>query len=134
MRVSREGIREIKQRNDIAEVVSEHGVKLKLRGTVYYGLCPFHKDTRPSFTLKREIGYFHCFGCGTGGDVITFLVQYHQVTFTEALRRLAVRAGLQLEAFMVVRWPDGFTGRQPRNHGLPAPDPALLRLGRGVRR
>jgi DNA primase len=134
MRVSREGINEIKLRNDLAEVVVEHGVKLKLRGTTYVGLCPFHKEKTPSFTVKRELGCFHCFGCGVGGDVISFLVQYHQVSFTEALRRLAERAGLQIEALTNVHWPDGFTGRRPINHGLPPIDPERFLAARGKRR
>jgi DNA primase len=100
MRVSREGIDEIKRRNDLAEVVTEHGIELKKRGRTLFGLCPFHHEKTASFNVSREAGLFHCFGCGAGGDVIGFVVRFHQVTFPEALKRLADRAGLELEKLM----------------------------------
>jgi DNA primase len=99
MRVSREGIDAIKRRNDLAEVVTEHGIELRRRGRTYFGLCPFHREKTPSFGVSREAGLFHCFGCGAGGDVIGFVVRFHGVTFREALRRLAVRAGVDLAGF-----------------------------------
>jgi DNA primase len=100
MRVSREGIDEIKRRNDLAEVVTEHGIELKRRGRTLFGLCPFHEEKTASFAVSREAGLFHCFGCGVGGDVIGFVVRFHQVTFPEALKRLVDRAGLKLEGLM----------------------------------
>ena len=100
MRVSREGIDEIKRRNDLAEVVTEHGIELKRRGRTLFGLCPFHQEKTGSFAVSREAGLFHCFGCGAGGDVIGFVVRFHQVSFPAALRRLADRAGLELEKLM----------------------------------
>jgi DNA primase len=100
MRVSREGIDEIKRRNDLAEVVTEHGIDLKRRGKTLFGLCPFHQEKTGSFAVSREAGLFHCFGCGAGGDVIGFVVRFHQVSFPEALKRLADRAGLELEGLM----------------------------------
>ena len=100
MRVSREGIDEIKRRNDLAEVVTEHGIELKKRGKTLFGLCPFHQEKTGSFAVSREAGLFHCFGCGVGGDVIGFVVRFHQVSFPEALKRLADRAGLELEKLM----------------------------------
>ena len=100
MRVSREGIDEIKRRNDLAEVVTEHGIELKRRGKTLFGLCPFHQEKTGSFSVSREAGLFHCFGCGAGGDVIGFVVRFHQLSFPEALRRLADRAGLELETLM----------------------------------
>ena len=100
MRVSREGIDEIKRRNDLAEVVTEHGIELKRRGKTLFGLCPFHQEKTGSFSVSREAGLFHCFGCGAGGDVIGFVVRFHRVTFPEALKRLADRAGLELEGLM----------------------------------
>jgi|WetSurMetagenome_2_1015567.scaffolds.fasta_scaffold79013_2 DNA primase len=100
MRVSREGIDEIKRRNDLAEVVTEHGIELKKRGKTLFGLCPFHQEKTGSFAVSREAGLFHCFGCGAGGDVIGFVVRFHQVSFPEALKRLADRAGLELEKLM----------------------------------
>ena len=100
MRVSREGIDEIKRRNDLAEVVTEHGIELKRRGKTLFGLCPFHQEKTGSFSVTREVGLFHCFGCGAGGDVIGFVVRFHQVAFPEALKRLADRAGLDIEKLM----------------------------------
>jgi DNA primase len=100
MRVSREGIDEIKRRNDLAEVVTEHGIELKRRGKTLFGLCPFHQEKTGSFAVSREAGLFHCFGCGAGGDVIGFVVRFHQVSFPEALKRLADRAGLELDGLM----------------------------------
>jgi DNA primase len=97
MRISRTGIEEIKRRNDLAEVVAEHGIELKRRGRSYFGLCPFHEEKTGSFSVSREAGLFHCFGCGAGGDVIGFVARFHRLTFPEAVGRLAVRAGLELE-------------------------------------
>ena len=98
--MSREGIDEIKRRNDLAEVVTEHGIELKKRGRTLFGLCPFHQEKTASFGVSREAGLFHCFGCGAGGDVIGFVVRFHQVSFPEALKRLADRAGLEIERLM----------------------------------
>ena len=95
--MSREGIDEIKRRNDLAEVVTEHGIELKRRGRTLFGLCPFHQEKTGSLAVSREAGLFHCFGCGAGGDVIGFVVRFHQISFREALDRLAARAGIHLE-------------------------------------
>ena len=100
MRVSRAGIDEIKRRNDLAEVVTEHGIELRRRGRTLFGLCPFHQEKTASFGVSREAGLFHCFGCGVGGDVIGFVVRLHHVSFREALDRLAERAGMSLESLM----------------------------------
>jgi DNA primase len=99
MRVSRTGIEEIKRRNDLSEVVSEHGIELKRRGRTLFGICPFHQEKTASFGVSREAGLFHCFGCGVGGDVIGFVVRFDQVSFREALKRLASRSGIDLQAF-----------------------------------
>jgi DNA primase len=103
MRVSRDGIELVKRRNDLAEVVIEHGIELRKRGRTYFGLCPFHQEKTASFAVSQEAGLFHCFGCGVGGDVIGFLVRFHKVSFPEALRRLAIRAGLEVEGLREVR-------------------------------
>jgi DNA primase len=84
----------------LAEVVTEHGIELKKRGRTLFGLCPFHQEKTASFGVSREAGLFHCFGCGAGGDVIGFVVRFHQVSFPEALKRLADRAGLEIERLM----------------------------------
>jgi DNA primase len=100
MRGSRDGIDTIKRRNDLGEVVIEHGIELKRRGKTYFGLCPFHEEKTASFGVNREAGLFHCFGCGVGGDVIGFVVRFHQISFREALERLAMRAGIALDELM----------------------------------
>jgi DNA primase len=99
MRVSRDGIDTIKRRNDLAEVVVEHGIELRRRGRTLFGLCPFHEERTASFGVSNDAGLFHCFGCGAGGDVIGFVARFHRIGFPEALGRLAIRAGIDLTAF-----------------------------------
>jgi DNA primase len=99
MRVTRDGIDEIKRRNDLCEVAIEHGIELKRRGQTYFGLCPFHEEKTASFAVSKEAGLFHCFGCGVGGDVIGFVARLRRIGFPEALERLARRAGIDLGAW-----------------------------------
>jgi DNA primase len=87
---------EIKSRIDIVEIVSEY-VSLKKAGQNYKGLCPFHSEKTPSFTVSQPKQIFHCFGCGTGGDVITFLMKHENLEFIEAVRYCAGKAGIQLK-------------------------------------
>jgi DNA primase len=86
---------EIKDAASIDEVVGQY-VKLTQRGKNLLGLCPFHADTSPSFTVAPEKGIFHCFGCGAGGNVFSFLMQYHRLSFPEAVQELARRYGIPL--------------------------------------
>ncbi|HZE21320.1 MAG TPA: DNA primase [Desulfobaccales bacterium] len=86
---------EIKDAASIEEVVGQY-VKLTPRGKNLLGLCPFHADTSPSFTVAPEKGIFHCFGCGAGGNVFSFLMQYHRLSFPEAVQELARRYGIPL--------------------------------------
>lgn len=88
-------IEEVRSRNDIVEVISQY-VTLKKAGKNYLGLCPFHSERTPSFTVSPEKQMFYCFGCQAGGNVITFLMKRDNLTFTEALKFLADRAGLRL--------------------------------------
>lgn len=97
MPISRATLDALKQQNDLAEVVREQGIALKRRGRTYFGLCPFHAERRASFGVSREAGLFHCFGCGAGGDVIRFVERTQHVSFPEAVRRLARRAGLPID-------------------------------------
>jgi DNA primase len=90
-----EAIETVRQRSDIVEVVSRH-VQLKRRGRNYSGLCPFHQDRSPSFTVAPDKQIFHCFGCNTGGDVFKFLMLKENLTFMEAVRQLANQAGILL--------------------------------------
>jgi DNA primase len=86
---------EIKDAAAIEEVVGQY-VKLTQKGRNLLGLCPFHADTSPSFTVAPDKGIFHCFGCGAGGNVFSFLMQYHRLSFPEAVQELARRYGIPL--------------------------------------
>jgi DNA primase len=87
-------IDDLKSHADIVQVVQERGVQLRRSGTAWKGLCPFHGEKTPSFQVNGEKGFFHCFGCGVGGDAIKFVELFDKVTFPEAVRQLAGRAGL----------------------------------------
>jgi DNA primase catalytic core len=100
MQVTKEGIERIKSANELARVVAERGIELKRRGKTLVGLCPFHKEKTPSFTITPSKGLFHCFGCGVSGDVIHFVSKQDGVPFSRALERLSERAGLSLEQVM----------------------------------
>jgi DNA primase len=95
--VTRTQLDAIKRGNDLVDVAREQGVALRRRGRTYFGWCPFHAERTPSFGVSRESGLFHCFGCGAGGDVIRFVERIQQISFPEAVRRLAQRAGIGLE-------------------------------------
>ncbi len=88
-------LQELKMRNDITEVVSSY-VNLKQRGRNMVGLCPFHGEKTPSFNIYTENGSFYCFGCGVGGDVITFIMKIENLDYIEAVKLLAQRAGLEV--------------------------------------
>ena len=89
-------IEQVRDRTDVVEVVGQY-VDLKRAGTTYKGLCPFHQERTPSFIVSPERQTFHCFGCGKGGNVFTFLMEMDGVTFPEAVRALAEKAGIQIE-------------------------------------
>lgn len=95
MRYSDDLIEEIRMRNDIVDVISGY-VKLQRKGSSYFGLCPFHNEKSPSFSVSPSKQMYYCFGCGAGGNVFTFLMEYENYSFMEALRALADRAGIQL--------------------------------------
>ena len=88
-------IEEVRSRNDIVDVISGY-VRLQKKGSSYFGLCPFHNEKSPSFSVSREKQMYYCFGCGAGGNVYTFLMEYENYTFQEALKYLADRAGVKL--------------------------------------
>lgn len=88
-------IEEVRSRNDIIDVVGSY-VKLKRSGANYMGLCPFHTEKSPSFSVSQTKQMYYCFGCGAGGNVFTFLMEYENDTFQEAVRRLANRCGMVL--------------------------------------
>ena len=86
---------ELSARNDIVEIVSQY-VQLKKSGANYFGLCPFHNEKTGSFSVSPDKQIFHCFGCGAGGGVITFIMKAEGLTFPDAVRYLAERAGMQI--------------------------------------
>ena len=93
--IPEEKIEEIKNAADIVEVISDY-VMLKRAGQNYSGLCPFHSEKTPSFTVSPSKQIFHCFGCNTGGNVFTFLMKHDGLSFPEAVRELAKRCGVAL--------------------------------------
>ena len=95
MRYTDDIIEEVRSRNDIVDIISPY-VKLTRRGSSYFGLCPFHNEKTGSFSVSPGKQMYYCFGCGAGGNVFTFLMQYENYTFQEALKVLAERAGVKL--------------------------------------
>ena len=88
MRIPEEKIEEIRNSADIVEIVSSY-IQLKKRGKNFIGLCPFHQEKTPSFTVSPEKQIFHCFGCGTGGNIFKFLMEYKAISFVEAVQGMA---------------------------------------------
>ena len=86
---------ELRHRISLAEIVGRR-VKLVRRGREFTGLCPFHNEKTPSFSVVEEKGFYHCFGCGAHGDVIGFVMQTENLAFPEAVEQLARRAGLDV--------------------------------------
>ena len=95
MRYSDDIIEEVRQKNDIVDVVSQY-VRLTRRGSTYFGLCPFHNEKTPSFSVTPGKQMYYCIGCGAGGNVYNFIMEYENYTFGEALKHLADRAGVEL--------------------------------------
>lgn len=95
MRYSDDVIEEVRMKNDIVDVVSQY-VKLTRKGSSYFGLCPFHNEKTPSFSVTPSKQMYYCFGCGAGGNVFNFIMEYENYTFGEALSHLAQRAGVEL--------------------------------------
>lgn len=92
---SDELVEEVRSRNDIVDVISGY-VRLQKKGSTYFGLCPFHNEKTGSFSVSPNKQMYYCFGCGAGGNVFTFLMQYENFTFPEAMGALAERAGIEL--------------------------------------
>ena len=88
-------IEEVRNQNDIVDVISEY-VKLQKKGANYFGLCPFHNEKSPSFSVSPGKQMYYCFGCGEGGNVISFVMKYENYSFIEAVQMLAFRAGIEL--------------------------------------
>ena len=94
-RYSEEIIEEVRQTNDIVDIISQY-VHLKRSGRNFFGLCPFHNEKSPSFSVSPDKQIFHCFGCGVGGNVFTFLTKIEGISFVEAVQTLAERSNIQL--------------------------------------
>src|SRR5215510_1215311 len=97
---------DLKTQTDIVQVISDVVPSLKKTGATWKGLCPFHQEKTPSFNVNRDKGFFKCFGCGTGGDVVKFIELTQKVPFPEAIRMLAQRAGVPV--------PEGPGGAEDR--------------------
>ncbi|MCM3743380.1 DNA primase [Sporosarcina luteola] len=95
-KIPEETIEEIRSKTDIVDLVGEY-VQLTKRGRNWFGLCPFHGENTPSFSVSEEKQIFHCFGCGAGGNAITFIMDIENSPFTEAISKLAGRAGIELD-------------------------------------
>ena len=95
MRIPDFKIDEVRSASDIVDIIASH-VRLKKRGKNFLGLCPFHQEKTPSFTVSPEKQMYHCFGCHKGGNVFTFVMEYEKVSFIEAVRSLAARVGIVL--------------------------------------
>ena len=93
--IPQETIEELRQRASIVDVISER-VPLKPRGANFIGLCPFHSEKTPSFTVSEEKKIYYCFGCQAKGNVVTFLMEYEQLSFPEAVKSIAARVGMEL--------------------------------------
>ncbi|MBQ8027471.1 MAG: DNA primase [Clostridia bacterium] len=94
-RLSEDFLRELREKNEISEVISPY-VNLRRRGSTMNGLCPFHNEKTPSFTVYLETQSFYCFGCGAGGDVVTFIRRIENLGYIDAVKSLAQRAGMAL--------------------------------------
>lgn len=97
MRIPQDKIDEVREATDIIDLISAYA-NLKKRGKNYVGLCPFHSEKTPSFTVSPEKQVYHCFGCGVGGNVFTFVMEHEKISFVEAIRFLAERVGISLPA------------------------------------
>ena len=88
-------VEEVRAKSDIVDVISGY-VRIQKKGSSYFGLCPFHNEKSPSFSVSPTKQMYYCFGCGAGGNVFTFVMNYENFTFPEAIKQLAERAGVNL--------------------------------------
>ena len=95
-RISQETIDRIRHASDILDVISQY-VNLKKRGRNYFGLCPFHHERTPSFSVAPEKEIYHCFGCGAGGSVFNFIMEHENLSFVEAVQQLGRRYGIEVD-------------------------------------
>lgn len=113
MRITEEKINEVRDATDIVDVISQY-VSLKRRGKSFSGLCPFHQEKTPSFHVDPVKGFYHCFGCGEGGNVFSFIMKMDKITFPEAVRHLAQKANIDIP--VVEEDPDALKETQALYH------------------
>ena len=89
-------IEQIRSQSDIVDVISDY-MQLTKRGRNWFGLCPFHGEQTPSFSVSQDKQIFHCFGCGAGGNAITFVMDIENIPFPDAVAKLAERVGVQVD-------------------------------------
>jgi DNA primase len=116
-RISEDKLNEIRQASDIVDVISDY-MQLKKQGRNYFGLCPFHGENTPSFSVSSDKQIYHCFGCGAGGNVFSFLMEIEGYSFQEAAIKLAERANMDL----------GLEPAAPSGHGRQSISPALQEM------
>src|SRR5262249_4764790 len=124
-RIPTEAIQHIRERASLTEIVWDV-VTLRKRGRTVVGLCPFHTEKTPSFTVSEERGFYHCFGCGEHGDVFGFVMKTQSLAFPEAIRTVAQRFGLPV--------PEEAAGRGPSSEPLGAGCEAAAAFFRGALR
>ncbi|HET6514584.1 MAG TPA: DNA primase [Thermodesulfovibrionales bacterium] len=107
-------LEEIRARLDIVDIISDY-LELRRSGQNYKGLCPFHSEKTPSFMVSPEKQIFHCFGCGAGGNSVTFIMKYENLSFPEALKHLAKKAGISLKHFT---FDSGHDDTREKLHGV----------------
>jgi len=95
-RISPQIRQEILEKTDYLSIYQEH-VHLQKKGSSYWGLCPFHSEKTPSFSVSPDTGLFYCFGCHKGGSVVQFLMEIEKFTYTEAMEELAQRCGMRIQ-------------------------------------
>ena len=95
--IPQDTIDQIRDSSEILDVVSDY-VELRRRGRNYFGLCPFHPEKTPSFSVAPDKQIYHCFGCGAGGNAISFLMEYEKISFIDSLKTLSERYGVELNS------------------------------------
>ena len=95
-RIPEETIEAVRSKTDIVDLIGEY-VQLTKRGKNWFGLCPFHGESTPSFSVSEDKQLFHCFGCGASGNAITFVMDIENSPFTEAVVKLAERTGIEID-------------------------------------
>ena len=121
-RVPDSTLEEIRLRTDLVDVISSYGVNVKRAGGGYMACCPFHHEKTPSFSISREKGYYHCFGCGESGSVFTFVQKHEGLEFIDAVKKLAQQCGVEIK-----EKEDPEAGKRARLYALHAELAAFFR-------